>query len=97
MIPDYVVITGSVAGALGKFIQSHGYSHVSILCDENSRKYCYPIIGKEIPEHQLIEIQSGEEHKNLATCEIIWSNMTDHQFDRNSLLVNLARNDRSLR
>ena len=38
----------------------------------------------------LIEIPSGEEHKNLEKCQLIWNALSSHHFDRNSLLINLG-------
>lgn len=90
MIPDYVFLTDSIAGSIKKVISSHGYSQIDILVDENTLAHCYPLIKKDLPDHNLIETKSGEEHKNLKTCEKIWSELTAHRFDRNSLLINLG-------
>jgi 3-dehydroquinate synthase len=38
----------------------------------------------------MINIASGERHKDLNTCIGIWEEMTDHHMDRNSLLINLG-------
>ena len=39
---------------------------------------------------KIIEIQSGEIHKTLDTCQHIWSEMTNASLTRNSLLINLG-------
>lgn len=65
------------------------YSKVAILVDENTKINCL----KEIPKIDnaiIIEIQSGERNKNLDTCKFIWKELTDNEFDRNSLLINLG-------
>ena len=65
------------------------YSKVAILVDENTKKNCLKKIPK-IENSIIIEIQSGEENKNLQTCNFIWQELTNHAFDRNSLLINLG-------
>jgi 3-dehydroquinate synthase len=40
-----------------------------------------------LPIHGNIEVASGEEHKNLSTCEHIWGGMTEQALDRHSALV----------
>jgi 3-dehydroquinate synthase len=62
---------------------------VAILVDENTKKDCL----SKLPNFEnsiIIEIQSGEENKNLSTCNFIWGELTKHNFDRNSLLINLG-------
>jgi 3-dehydroquinate synthase len=65
------------------------YSKVAILVDENTKINCLKKIPK-IDKVIIIEIQSGEENKNLKTCNFIWQELTNHEFDRNSLLINLG-------
>lgn len=40
--------------------------------------------------HQLIRIKSGEQNKNIHTCEEIWTALTKANADRNALLINLG-------
>jgi 3-dehydroquinate synthase len=63
------------------------YSRLAILVDENTRRHCYELIRSKLPEHVVIQIPSGEEHKNLGTCQHVWQNLTDHRLDRHSLLL----------
>lgn len=58
--------------------------------DDNTKKHCYPIISDALPKHVVVEIASGEEHKNLQTCQHIWGALTNKAFDRKSLVVNLG-------
>ncbi len=64
------------------------YSNVCILVDENTKKYCLSLLFNT--SFKIIEIKSGEEEKNLETCQFIWSKMTDLNLDRKSLLINLG-------
>ena len=71
-------------------MQKRNYTRVSILTDENTQKHCYPLIASALPEHTLISIPSGEEHKSINTCVKIWDEMTKHSLDRHSVLVVLG-------
>ncbi|MEM6297439.1 MAG: 3-dehydroquinate synthase [Bacteroidota bacterium] len=66
------------------------YSSLAVLVDEHTKAHCYPLVSEQLPEHTLIEIQSGEEHKNLQTCAEIWAAMTAAKLDRKSLMLNLG-------
>jgi 3-dehydroquinate synthase len=76
--------------ALKDFLAKSKYSKIAILTDENTQKYCYPVIKEILPAHTVIEIKSGEEQKNLQTCTLIWQKLTDLEFDRKGLLINLG-------
>jgi len=65
------------------------YSEVAILVDENTRKNCLNKLPK-IPNSKVIEIKSGEKNKNISTCNFIWQELTNHNFSKNSLLINLG-------
>ena len=73
-------------------IQHSTYSAIAILVDEHTKANCLDIFLKEsqIKPKLIIEIHSGEEHKNISSCEHIWQQLTNAQFDRKSLLVNLG-------
>ena len=66
-----------------------GYSKVAILVDENTKQNCLPKLP-QLDNSIIIEIKSGEEHKNINTCNFIWKQLTANHFDRNSLLINLG-------
>ena len=65
------------------------YSKVAILVDENTKRNCLYKLPK-FDNCTIIEIKSGEEHKNITTCSFIWEELTNNHFDRNSLLINLG-------
>ncbi len=66
------------------------YSSVFLLCDENTKKYCLPLIKATLTNAKVISVASGETNKNLANCEHIWTELTGHFADRRSLLINLG-------
>jgi 3-dehydroquinate synthase len=57
--------------------------------DVNTHQFCYPLL-KELPAHEVIIIEAGEEHKNLEACQQVWSKLTELHFDRHSLLLILG-------
>lgn len=81
------------ARALNESLRNHPYSSVFVLVDENTEELCWPIfqqIINAIDDPQLIRIQSGEEFKNIPTCEYIWHELMNRGADRKSLLINLG-------
>ena len=83
---DYSIWIGE--NSLSKFGIST-YSKVAILVDENTKRDCLHKLPK-IENAIIIEIKSGEEYKNISTCNFIWEQLTINNFDRNSLLINLG-------
>ena len=65
------------------------YSKIGILVDENTKRDCLCNLPK-IDNTVIIKVKSGEENKTISTCNFIWEKLTEHQFDRNSLLINLG-------
>lgn len=66
------------------------YSQTGVLVDSNTRIHCYPLLKDFLPPHELIEVQAGEEQKNICTCQVIWQKLTDKHFDRHSLVIVLG-------
>ncbi len=73
-----------------QFIGEIATQQIAVLVDENTYLHGYPKLKDLLPPHKLIKISAGEHHKNLTTCEYIWSQLTDFQFDRKSVLINLG-------
>ena len=65
------------------------YSKVAVLVDENTMRDCLFKLP-QIENALIIEIKSGEEYKNISTCNFIWEQLTKNNFDRNALLINLG-------
>ncbi len=89
-MPTSNIIFGDLSDNLKTIFENAIYSKMAVLVDENTLTHCYPRIQTHLPEHQLIEIKSGETNKNINTCEAIWTAMSDLQLDRSSLLINLG-------
>ena len=65
------------------------YSQIAILVDENTKRECLKKL-KKLENSLIIEIKSGEEYKNINSCNFIWEQLTKNNFDRKSLLINLG-------
>jgi 3-dehydroquinate synthase len=65
-------------------------SSIFILADENTAKFCVPRLEGLIEKSHLIVVGAGEQHKNLDSCQAIWSNLIDHNADRHSLMINVG-------
>ncbi|MFY0624749.1 MAG: 3-dehydroquinate synthase [Reichenbachiella sp.] len=83
-------ITLDIKQSIQHFLKGKSYSKIGLLVDENTKEHCLYKILPALPEHYLMEIKSGEENKNLSTCEDIWLAMTEAGFDRKALLINLG-------
>lgn len=84
------VIIDSITSSLPKFLSQNDHSKIAVVVDENTKKYCYPIIADFLKDAIVIEVKSGEENKNLNTCTSIWQKLTDAAFDRHGLVINLG-------
>ena len=77
--------------ALNELVKEKKYSKIFILTDENTHQYCLPsIIGHLTFESEIIEIESGEEHKVIDTCVGVWEALSELGADRKSLIINLG-------
>ena len=90
MEANNVEITNSIEESLASFFKQNSYSSIALLCDENTAELCLPLVRDFLPEHWVIQIESGEENKTIDTCIQIWGALTDGNFDRNALLINLG-------
>lgn len=78
---------------LSNLLNVNDYSKIFILVDENTSQHCLPNflanLATEI-EIEIIEIENGEEHKNIETCLQLWHALTELGGDRKSILLNLG-------
>lgn len=68
------------------------YSKVFVLVDKNTQAHCLPILKAALKalELHIITIKAGEAHKNITTCQLIWTALMEQQADRKSVLLNLG-------
>jgi 3-dehydroquinate synthase len=89
----YSIYFNNALTKLANFIKTGDYSRFFILTDENTGKHCLPLLRehlKDFDNYDLIEINAGEESKNIDFCIGIWKMLIDFGADRQSLLINLG-------
>lgn len=89
----YSVFFDNNLSELKSFLQNSSYSKIFFLTDLNTSEHCMPVIGKYLPEldnYDIIEVDPGEENKNIDYCIGVWRMLLDFGADRNSLLINLG-------
>lgn len=78
---------------LNQFVNTLQPSKILILVDENTHQYCLPtLLGNlesDIP-YEIVEIEAGEELKNIETAVQLWEILSEFETDRKSLLINLG-------
>lgn len=78
---------------LSSILKTTNYSKIYVLVDENTSELCLPNflanLATEI-EIEIIEIEAGEENKNIDTCLQLWHSLTETGGDRKSILINLG-------
>lgn len=84
------IFIGDISVLLHSFFEQKKYTSIFVLVDENTKKHCYKLVKESIPNHYYIEITSGEQHKNIQTCNLVWEYLTNYEADRKSLLINLG-------
>lgn len=78
---------------LASYLISTNYSKIFILVDENTSQYCLPHLLNNLAteiEIEIIELEVGEIHKNIATCTEVWGALSELGGDRKSILINLG-------
>lgn len=79
--------------ALNQHLAEHHYSGIFILVDENTNEFCLPLLLPRLETElsiEIIEMEAGENAKNIDTCVQIWQVLTELGADRKSLLINLG-------
>lgn len=78
---------------LKSYLSTQIPSKIFILTDENTQEHCLSKLLQSLETKiliEIIEIESGEEHKVLETCTGIWNVLTELGADRKSLFFNLG-------
>ncbi|WP_196892877.1 3-dehydroquinate synthase [Aureivirga marina] len=78
---------------LNAYLAENKPSTIFIIVDEHTNENCLPKLLQEMATDatlEIIEIESGEENKNLQTCTHLWEALTELNGDRKSLVINLG-------
>lgn len=90
---NYPIYFDDTISQLVTFIRQGNYSRFFVLTDENTAQYCLPLLRRHIDNmdnFDIIEINAGEESKNIDFCVGVWKMLIDFGADRQSLLINLG-------
>lgn len=89
----YSIYFDNPIASLDKWLAEQSYSKVAILGDTHTLAECLPFLNlysTHTSTYDLIEIDPGEDNKNIDICIGIWSMMQEFGLDRKSLLINLG-------
>ncbi|SDI98686.1 3-dehydroquinate synthase [Chryseobacterium jejuense] len=78
---------------LNAFLHEKTFSKIFILVDENTHEYCLPVLLGNMETDlgfEILEIEAGEEMKNIQTANQLWEILTEMQADRKALVINLG-------
>lgn len=89
-LEKYNIQIGSITESLTKLLDGRKYEQIIVLVDSNTKVHCLPKIESCIPFYHSIEIEAGEAHKQIQTCQKIWDQMIDFKIDRQALMINLG-------
>jgi 3-dehydroquinate synthase len=90
---SYPVYFENSIDELVNFVKQGKYSKFFILTDENTGEHCLPAVKSKIEDfdnYDIIEINAGEESKDIDFCIGVWKMLIDFGADRKSLLINLG-------
>ena len=90
----YPVLFGSdYYASLSQYINEGSYSKIVVLVDTNTAQYCLNYVLQWLAidvAFEIIEIESGEEHKTIETCTAVWESLIELDIDRKALLLNVG-------
>ena len=78
---------------LASLIEKNEYSQVFVIVDENTKVFCLPHFYEYINldrKWEILHVPSGEKHKNITTCNMLWEQLSSKGADRSSLIINLG-------
>ncbi|WP_246559017.1 3-dehydroquinate synthase [Hymenobacter piscis] len=76
---------------LADFLQKPAVKQVFVVVDANTAAMCLPLLKNVLPAGcEVVEIPAGEDYKTLATCETLWTALTEARADRYAVVVNLG-------
>lgn len=78
---------------LNEHLKSSHYSALFIVTDSNTHDHCLSHFLERLETNcpiEILEVEPGEEHKNISTCTQLWHALSDWGADRQSLIINLG-------
>lgn len=78
---------------LNLFLNENTPSKIFVLVDENTHEHCLPILLANMETDvafEIIEIEAGEDNKNIGTAVQLWEILSEFEADRKALVINLG-------
>ncbi len=87
-----VIISKNLEQTLSTAIANIGPDRLVVLCDETTRRLCWPVVSHYecLQGATHIDIKAGDEHKTLESLTHVWEELQRLGATRHSLLVNLG-------
>ena len=79
--------------SLTEWILENDYTAIFILADAKSNGFCVPVFKQLFPSlksARVLVIPSGEDHKTLAICNLIWTQLATYHADKKALILGLG-------
>lgn len=92
VLADYNIHIGDIWTTWNEFLTTRNYSKIIVLVDENTKQHCLSLWEQKtnVAEYLLLKIEAGEQHKNIDTCQKIWTKLMNGEVNRSALMVNLG-------
>jgi 3-dehydroquinate synthase len=78
---------------LTRFLAEKNFSRIFVLVDQNTHIHCLPSFLSKLETTstvEVVEMETGEMHKTIETCNGIWQVLSELGADRKSLIINLG-------
>lgn len=88
-----IVIDSKNGSAVCSFLKAHDYTSYFIICDSNTLKHCLSkliLFCKELKNAEVIELEPGEESKDINVISHVWQTLTEFGANKKSLIINLG-------
>jgi len=92
---NYTIHIDNSMQALVSFFEDRkdDFSSIFILVDENTHESCIPLLLSNVEylqNSEILEIDAGEENKDIETATGLWHALLENGADRKTLIVNLG-------
>ncbi len=91
-LDDYTIFLEHAEKHLQQLLEKQEYSKCIVLMDDNTSKYCLPLLQPMLKDQELhlFSIPAGEINKNITSLTKIWDFISSLNADRQSLLICLG-------
>ncbi len=87
-----IIFANDLKQELSAVSAAKAYDRVFVLCDENTRRHCLPLVGNIgcIAQALPVTITAGDDSKNIDSALHIWRALAANGATRHSLLINIG-------